>query len=531
VSDLRLSSGFRGRWRAVRLLRLALPLGSLALIAAGCGSLGGRYDSATTGPRPVDTPVAPSGTLRAVTAQPLPALDPAFASTRQSRAVANALCTPLVRYADAQGLPGTVLVPGLARDLPVVSRGSRTFRVQLLSGLTFADGRPLTTLDVRATFERLLDPATGSPGAALFSDLLGSEEFASGSARHLTGVQANRGQVTFTLKRSDPAFLARLAMPLACIVESETPHRPVPGLLARESTGRYRVLEHSSGVIDLERAKTTVVPNGGSPGAAARISITRLPDAAALQTAIRSGSADVSLDDLPGTSSPALAVPSTALAVLRVDPAQQPLSDERVRRALSLALDRRALALSDGGDVVPARSLLLDPQAPGALPADPSMARSLLRRAGAADTHLDVWAEQGAQARVARSIATQLAAVGVQVTVRVADAGERPSDAQAWIEWLSPAYGDPAAIFLPLADALVDGPQAAIAARVRRVARLAGDARRAAFRRLDERLGAGGLGAIPLLRANFSTPVSSMLVGRGTHPVFDLDLSLLSTRP
>jgi hypothetical protein len=66
---------------------------------------------------------------------------------------------------------------------------------------------------------------------------------------------------------------------------------------------------------------------------------------------------------------------------------------------------------------------------------------------------------------------------------------------------------------------------------VRRAARLAGDARRAAFRRLDERLGGGGLGAIPLLRANFSTPISSMLVGRGTHPIFDIDLALLHTRP
>jgi hypothetical protein len=83
---------------------------------------------------------------------------------------------------------------------------------------------------------------------------------------------------------------------------------------------------------------------------------------------------------------------------------------------------------------------------------------------------------------------------------------------------------------MPLADAIAKGSQAPLAKRVRRAARLAGDARRAAFRRLDERLGAGGLGAIPLLRANFSTPISSMLVGRGTHPVFDVDLSLLTTR-
>jgi peptide/nickel transport system substrate-binding protein len=520
--------------RAARPLRFALPLASLVVIVAGCGtSLGGRYDSATTAPSAARTPTAGTGALRVVTAQPLPTLDPAFADTRQSRAVANALCTPLVRYADAEGLPGTVIVPGLARDLPIVSRGSRTFRVQLLGGLRFADGRPLTTEDVRATFERLLDPATGSPGAALFHNLVGAKTFALGEDRHLRGVRANGGQITFSLKRSDPAFLARLAMPIACPVARGTPHREVAGLLARQATGRYRVAEHTSSVIDLARAQgATKVPDGGSPGAAAHISITRLRDATALQAAIRSGTADLSLDGVPGVSAPALAVPSTALAVLRLDSSRWPLSDANVRRALSLALDRRLLALSDGGDVTPARSLLLDPQAPSALPADPSAARALLRSAGAEGTlRLELWAEPGAQSRVARAIASQLGAVGAEVNIRLADPGRRPATAQAWIEWLSPAYGDPAAIFMPLADALPQVPQAAIATRVRRAARLAGDARRAAFRRLDERLGGGGLGAIPLLRANFSTPVSSMLVGRGAHPVFDVDLALLSTRP
>jgi hypothetical protein len=143
---------------------------------------------------------------------------------------------------------------------------------------------------------------------------------------------------------------------------------------------------------------------------------------------------------------------------------------------------------------------------------------------------LDLWAEPGARARIARSIADQLAAIGVHVDVHDARADERPPGARAWIEWFDPAYGDPAAVFMPLADALGKGSQAPLAKRVRAAALLSGDARRAAFRRLDERLGAGGLGAIPLVRANFSTPVSSMLVGRGTHPVFDVDLAQLSTR-
>jgi peptide/nickel transport system substrate-binding protein len=512
---------------------VAVPLAGLALLAAGCGtSLGGRYDSAVTAPGAVRESGATASALHVVTAQPLPVLDPAFANSRQARAVVNLLCTPLVRYADAGGLPGTVIVPGLARDLPIIARGSRTFRVQLLGGLRFADGKRLTTEDVRATFDRLLDPATGSPGRILFKDILGSKDFAEGKTQHVRGVRATGGQITFQLKRSDPAFLARLAMPIACPVESGTPHRAVPGLLARQATGRYRVAEHTSSLIDLTRAKgPSIVPDGGSPGAAARISVTRLRSVQALQEEIVSGAADLSLDDLPETGTPALAVPSDALAVLRLNPSKWPLSDESVRHALSLALDRRALAAADGGDVLGTRSLLLDPQASAPGSPDAAQARALLRKAGAEGTlQLEIWAEPGGQARVARELAIQLGAVGVQVAVRVATAIERPVGARAWLEWLTPSYGDPAAIFMPLADELPQKSQHAVAKRVRRTARLAGDARRAAFRRLDERLGGGGLGAIPLLRANFSTPISSMLVGRGTHPIFDVDLALLHTR-
>jgi ABC-type transport system substrate-binding protein len=510
-----------------------MPLAAFALVAAGCGaSLGGRYDAPTTAPKAVKTAGETASALRVVTAQTLPSLDPAFANTRQSRAVVNALCTPLVRYADAEGLPGTVIVPGLARDLPVIARGSRTFRIQLLTGLRFSDGSALTAEDVQATFERVLDRATGSPGASLFNEIVGAKTFRSGEDAHLRGVRANGGLITISLKRSDPAFLARLAMPIACPVPSDTPHREVPGLLATRSTGRYRVVEHSSSVIDLARTKgPSAVPNGGAPGAAARISITRLGNADALQQAVSTGAADLSLDDLPAGSATTLAVPSSGLDVLRVNVTRWPLSDERVRRALSLALDRRVLATSDGSDVAPASSLLLDPQAPAALSANAAAARTLLREAGAEGTlQLTLWSEPGGQARVARAIAQQLSVVGVKVDVRVANAGEMPAAARAWIEWLSPTYGDPAAIFVPLADALPRTTQGAIVKRVRRTARLAGDARRAAFRRLDERLGGGGLGAIPLLRANFSTPTSSMLVGRGTHPIFDIDLALLSTR-
>ncbi len=211
------------------------------------------------------------------------------------------------------------------------------------------------------------------------------------------------------------------------------------------------------------------MPDGGNPGAAARISITRLPDAAALQTAIRLGIRRRLARRPSGQRrrppSPCRRPRSPSCASIRRSH-RSPTSACGARcRSRSTGARWR---VSDGGDVVPARSLLLDPQAPGR-PARRPLA--LLARSCAAPgprTRASICGRSRAHRRASRGRSrAQLAAVGVQVTVRVR-AGARPRRRAAWIEWLSPAYGDPAAIFMPLADALVDGPQAALAARVSR---------------------------------------------------------------
>ena len=141
--------------------------------------------------------------------------------------------------------------------------------------------------------------------------------------------------------------------------------------------------------------------------------------------------------------------------MLRLDPARWPLSDESVRRALSLALDRGVLARRTGATSSARARCCSIRWRRRRSRRTPTAARSLLRAAGAEGTlQLEIWAEPGSQARVARAIAIQLVAVGVKVDVRVATASERPASARAWLEWLTPAYGDPAAIFMPLADEL-----------------------------------------------------------------------------
>ena len=272
-------------------------------------------------------------------------------------------------------------------------------------------------------------------------------------------------------------------------------------------------------------------------GAAARISIERLDGAGALEAAIRAGDADLSLDDLPGgILADARRPVQRRSRSLRIDPREMAaLGRERAPRALRSRSIGRALAQADGGDVVAARSLLLDPQAPGALPADPATARALLRRAGAEGTlRLPLWAEPGAQARVARAIGDQLAQIGVQVDVHVASAAERPSGARAWIEWLDPAYGDPAAIFMPLADALGRIEKGAQAARSQSACT---EPRGSPAMRAGPRSGVSTSASVPVALAQFRCCVQTFL--HRSRPCWweeapircsIVDLALFSTR-
>ena len=415
-----------------------------------------------------------------------------------------------------------------------MSRGSRTFRVQLLAGLRFSDGR---APDGRGCARHVR--ASARSGHRL------AGRCAVPQPRRCEDVRARGGSALARRARERRpdhvlAQTPRPGLPGAPGHADRMPGRArnaasrgrrvacTPGL--RAATARGSTLPRSS--ISCARNDATVVPDGGAPGAAGpHLDHTPARDAAELQVVVRSGSADLSLDDFLGADAPAWACAAGALAVLRLDPVRAGRSRTRTcRLALSLALDGALLALSDGGDVAPARSLPARPAGPGRAPGrsvhGPRAPARRGSRGHAAPRAVGAARDTGAHCE-ARSPASWPWSGRRSTSTSRKWTSARRHPRKRGSNGSPPAYGDPAAIFMPLADALPQVKQAAIATRVRRAARLAGDARRAAFRRLDERLGGGGRGAIPLLRANFSTPVSSMLVGRGTHPVFDIDLALL----
>ncbi|MFP5308782.1 MAG: ABC transporter substrate-binding protein [Actinomycetes bacterium] len=194
-----------------RRARIAALLGTLAVAAGGC--LGDEVAA----PAPA-APAAEVGGSLTVGIEPPASVDPGNAFDRASLLVASTLCDSLLGVDPDTG----ELVPGLAESWTVSDRGS-VVTLKLRNGLTFPDGRALTSQDVVSSLSR----AASADLAGLTADLLrpidgwdeirGQVEDADDLDRErLRGVRVlTERTVEISLREPNAEFLAVLAHPVA----------------------------------------------------------------------------------------------------------------------------------------------------------------------------------------------------------------------------------------------------------------------------------------------------------------------------
>ena len=233
---------------------------------------------------------------------------------------------------------GTRVVGDLATSW-TVSPDRRTYVLRLRRGVKFHDGSVMTSRDVRATYEKIINPPPGITSAR------------KGEYLQIETVQAPEPYVVaFKLKWPSPSFIHSLASPWNWIYKADILERDVRWYEKNiMGTGPFVFVEHVKGSRWVGR-RNPEYWDRGKPYLDGYQSLF-IRDDAAQASAIRSGRAHIQFrgfspaqrDDIVRALGEKITVqesPWNCGLVVAINHDKEPFNDPSVRRALSLALDR-----------------------------------------------------------------------------------------------------------------------------------------------------------------------------------------------
>jgi peptide/nickel transport system substrate-binding protein len=303
-------------------------------------------------------------------------LDPRIGVDAQSERIDSLIFDDLLTRGD-----NLDVAPGLAERWAIPD--PLTYIFYLHHGVKFHDGRPLTSHDVKWTFDSLLEGKIRSTKAATY--------------RYVDHIEApDDFTVVFHMKEPDAALLWNMSDGAIGIVPygsgNEMTTHPIgsgPFQFVSAETDRDVIIERNDNYWG-EKAKLN------------RVRFAVVPDATTRALELRKGSADVEINALtPDTvfslrRDPALAIeraPGTVLAYLGFNLRDPILRDVRVRQAIAHSLNRRPMIEYLWRSEAQLAQSILPPQSwayKGDLPVyeyNPEQARQLLDAAGYPDVN------------------------------------------------------------------------------------------------------------------------------------------------
>ncbi|MDQ0815338.1 peptide/nickel transport system substrate-binding protein [Streptomyces sp. B3I7] len=305
-------------------------------------------------------------------------------------------------------------VPDLAESWKYNARGDEiTFRLR--PHLKFSDGEPVDATAVKAAIER----AKKQKDSALFGDLTSIESV---DANGLDAV-VHLNQVDYQIPQLLGERVLQIASPKAARDASALDRDPVgagPFIVTQIVPGTKAVLKKNPDYWD---AKDIHID---------RVELTSAPDAATVVSGLRTGVynfADIDPSQAQAAEKAGLDVfvqPGFNASNISLNVNKAPFDDDRVVDAVRYAVNRQEFVdkLTFGygkttDQPFPKGYVAYDPASADAYPYDPAKARELLAEAGhkAGDLQLDlVVPAEDPQAEIVQS---QLAKVGIKVTIKI----------------------------------------------------------------------------------------------------------------
>jgi peptide/nickel transport system substrate-binding protein len=306
-----------------------------------------------------------------------------------------------------------------------------TWVFYLRDGVRFQDGRPLTAEDVAYTINSLADGSLVTSKAGSFAQVLRAEV-------------TDRLTVTIRMKQPDASLLFNLSDGLFGVVPKGSGK---DFGLAPVGSGPFRF-------VSAEQDKDVVLERNDQYWAGApkieRVRFAVVPDAVTVALELEKGSVDVASNELTLDLVHALesrrglkieTAQGSLVMYLNFNVASGPLADERVRQAVACAIDRQAIVdavwrgharMTD--TLLPAGHWAAAPASELAQwPHNVARAKSLLAAAGySRGLKLEMKLSMDETTRlVAEILQQQLAAAGIQLTLRSSEFGTFYSDVTA----------------------------------------------------------------------------------------------------
>jgi ABC-type transport system substrate-binding protein len=359
-------------------------------------------------------------------------LDPAVTEDVYTSAVVNQIFSGLLRFDSDLNL-----LPDVAQSW-TISRDGREYTFTLREDARFHNGRIVTSEDFVYTFTRLFSPEIPSRIIQDYLHLIdGVADYTAGTADTVRGLVApDPTTLIIRLERPYPSFMSVLCMDQAKVVPREEVER-----LGLEEFGRQPVGSGPFRLASWDPGEgMTLVANPdyfGSPAYLDSVLIRHFPadQGQSEREAFRTGRLDVT--EVNQNEADRLERGGACRTVRRLELSMEflgfrtegpPFDDPRVRRAITMALDREALKRTAGrGFETPMG--ILPPGMPGytprpkILPENPERARELLAEAGYGPQRplrFDLYSSSRTPHAATRDsvISASLARVGIVANVR-----------------------------------------------------------------------------------------------------------------
>lgn len=331
------------------------------------------------------------------------------------------------------------LVPCLLKEIPTFEADGVTLHCELKPNIKFHDGTTLTASDVKYSFERMFKPETGGKSTYMYDLIKGAKEMLAGTATELEGLTVEDDtHFTFVLTNPMVTFVNNLGINYADIFPKDACEKAGKSWGTGTNcigTGKYKVVSNDD-TTEVVLARFDDY-HDGKP-ALDEVRFQFVDDLNTKMMSFKNG--DVDYCDLDASqlqqykSDPAVKdlitqYPTLGVQFVNLNLSSEKLQDVRVRKALSLAINRDELIQSIVGGAGTVPSGWLAPQTPGhdpnapAFEYDPEKAKALLAEAGV--TNLELSAKVRANINQKQLVAVQdyWSKIGVKLTVETEDNG------------------------------------------------------------------------------------------------------------